>query len=628
MKNNYQLRNSQKDCIEFSKRYFNTTTSKKPEMLWNCKMRFGKCFTAISFAKEMNYSKILIITHMPAVMDEWKETVENHVSFNGWKFYNFKNDEKKITTETFEKYHTVVFCSNQLYYTRSKKHRLIIDDIQWDLVIVDESHIAFDEEGEPSRFVSYAKSYKGKNGRDIITHKLNYKSLLNLTGTPLNALQNGMFSSEQIYSYTYIDERNNKEIDNSVEMKMYLPELPVNLNRPGIGLDSLGESSDNPLSYLNPFYKGKKVLETDDDIISFLKYLEKVYNKGNYNHSIWVLETELSCQLVKQLIYDNYLFEDYAFKIVAGNTETAGGAEIKKDISDFISKNDKTICMTVHKGLTGITIKEWDSVFWLSATASPKKYFQANFRCQNPSEGKNNAVIIDFWKARAIHMIDGYLLTFQNISIGDRVSSFLNYFPVYEQLNGKYSRVDLKKYYEIYYTMKEKEKPASLGDKLIFRHGEQLYTNFIENSEKIFKLLQKTRNSSGIVPVVTNLPSNGTINVRKELNTLQEYSKDVKENFDKIANNPLFIYMKKRYCDLLNSIPVYLKRFNVFNIKSFNDIYDSINFTFLDAFGISLEEFKFLIEINLVKTEEVLKLINLSLNNKEEKEYSYDRRIA
>ena len=80
MKNNYQLRNSQKDCIEFSKRYFNTTTSKKPEMLWNCKMRFGKCFTAISFAKEMNYSKILIITHMPAVMNEWKETVENHTS--------------------------------------------------------------------------------------------------------------------------------------------------------------------------------------------------------------------------------------------------------------------------------------------------------------------------------------------------------------------------------------------------------------------------------------------------------------------------------------------------------------------------------------------------------------------
>lgn len=53
-------------------------------------MRFGKTFTTYQLAKKMNWSKILVLTYVPAVENEWFNALNNHVDFEGWKFLSNK----------------------------------------------------------------------------------------------------------------------------------------------------------------------------------------------------------------------------------------------------------------------------------------------------------------------------------------------------------------------------------------------------------------------------------------------------------------------------------------------------------------------------------------------------------
>lgn len=59
------LRDEQRACITKTKRVFKDSD----HMLWDCKMRFGKTVTAYSLVKEMDYQKVLVVTHRPAVVD-------------------------------------------------------------------------------------------------------------------------------------------------------------------------------------------------------------------------------------------------------------------------------------------------------------------------------------------------------------------------------------------------------------------------------------------------------------------------------------------------------------------------------------------------------------------------------
>ncbi|GHT61275.1 hypothetical protein AGMMS50239_11860 [Bacteroidia bacterium] len=62
------------------------------EFLWNCKMRFGKTFSTYKLVEKQNYKDVLIITYKPVVRDSWKQDLESHVDFRGWRFVENEND--------------------------------------------------------------------------------------------------------------------------------------------------------------------------------------------------------------------------------------------------------------------------------------------------------------------------------------------------------------------------------------------------------------------------------------------------------------------------------------------------------------------------------------------------------
>lgn len=98
---NFKMRPEQKEAVFITKKYFSKFEKEKnikPKFLWNCKMRFGKTFTAYHLIKEMNFKNILVLTFKPAVESAWKEDINSHIDFKGWTFYSLteENDNTKL----------------------------------------------------------------------------------------------------------------------------------------------------------------------------------------------------------------------------------------------------------------------------------------------------------------------------------------------------------------------------------------------------------------------------------------------------------------------------------------------------------------------------------------------------
>ena len=81
----FSMRPEQKAAVEKTTHYFKQHLKEglesAPQFLWNAKMRFGKTFTTYQLAKEMGWSKLLVLTFKPAVQNAWKEDLMMHVDF-------------------------------------------------------------------------------------------------------------------------------------------------------------------------------------------------------------------------------------------------------------------------------------------------------------------------------------------------------------------------------------------------------------------------------------------------------------------------------------------------------------------------------------------------------------------
>ena len=49
-------------------------------------MRFGKTFTTYQLAREMGWTRVLVLTYKPAVQTAWRDDLLGHVDFAGWHF--------------------------------------------------------------------------------------------------------------------------------------------------------------------------------------------------------------------------------------------------------------------------------------------------------------------------------------------------------------------------------------------------------------------------------------------------------------------------------------------------------------------------------------------------------------
>ena len=143
----FGMRWEQEQAVEKTADYFRRMHSEEPELtphfLWNCKMRFGKTFTAYQLARRMGWQRLLVVTFKPAVESAWEEDLLTHVDFEGWQFVSAKTE---LTLDTADRARPIVYFGsfqdllgkNEAGGIKPKNEAVHL--MNWDCVIFDEYH--------------------------------------------------------------------------------------------------------------------------------------------------------------------------------------------------------------------------------------------------------------------------------------------------------------------------------------------------------------------------------------------------------------------------------------------------------------------------------------------------------
>lgn len=463
----FNLRTEQQDAVNITQAYYERTLDDvniQPEFLWNAKPRFGKTLTSYSFAQSIRAQKVLIITNRPAIADSW------FTDFKKFDFkYNGNNDNHRwIFTASDSVKKNLVGNNSPEILTRQEQlqnpdlinqniiHFISLQDIkgqsktaddykaknkwifkgdkgtdtpgiEWDLLIIDESHEGVDT---------------GKSFRTL--ESVNYKFALHLSGTPFKALASQKFNSSQIYNWSYTDEQFAKEewnLEDGNNPYASLPKLNIFTYQLSRALQvTAEEAKDEGSEYafdLGEFFRvvkidGKDTFAYEDKVQLFLDNLANPRYQYPFSdrdsldalrHTFWLLPSVKSCILLKAMLGEHEFFNDYQIVLAAGNgdedriTNSALG-EVREAIygrgGNKHPLETKTITLSVGQLTTGVTVPAWTAVLMLNNVKSPALYMQTAFRAQNAFEvatsggetyTKENSYVFDFAPDRILQTL-------------------------------------------------------------------------------------------------------------------------------------------------------------------------------------------------------------------------------
>lgn len=436
----YPLRPNQQKTVDNFREALNKG---RTNLLMYAVMRFGKSFTSMCCAVEMNAKLVVVVSAKADVKEEWKRTVQSHIKFDGYYFLEsddlLRNEliiaEKQKANEKIVLFLTLQDLQGEEIKT---KHAAIFEN-QIDLLLIDETHFG-------ARATEYGKVLKEENlsAKEIkselklndntlddieITNKVfDAKIRIHLSGTPYRILMNSEFTSDDIiafYQFTNIAEDQElwdlenlnkdeiKEWDNPYYGFPQMIRFAFNPNessrkkmeemkKKGVTYafselfrpQSITINKENKLH--RKFKYEKEILdllkvidgsETDGNLLSFLDY-DKLKDGKMCRHIVCVLPYRASCDALEELIsnQDFKHLSNYEIINISGvdNEKSFKDTQsVQAKIKKCESENVKTITLTVNRMLTGSTVPEWDTMLYLKDTASPQEYDQAIFRLQN-----------------------------------------------------------------------------------------------------------------------------------------------------------------------------------------------------------------------------------------------------
>lgn len=415
----------------------------RTNLLMYAVMRFGKSFTSLCCAKEMNAKIILVVSAKADVKEEWRKNVQSADNFrDDYRFLgadSLKVDEKIIKDTLRDGKGVVLFLTLQDLQGEDikYKHKEVFDN-KIDLLIVDETHYGARAEkyGAVLRQTKDIKNdYSTEEFVDIEEadkqiKALNAKITLHLSGTPYRILMGSEFKKEDIiafYQFTDIvkeqedwDKENILKDDADPEWAnpyFGFPQMIRFAFHPSAAAKAkLDELRKSGVSYaFSELFKPKSISRADDgshklfvheaeildlftvidgskndkNVLGFLN-LEKI-KKGNMcRHIVCVLPYCASCDALEKLIHDNQKkfknLNEYEVINISGVDSSRNYRDVnavKRKIKECEDNNKKTLTLTVNRMLTGSTVEEWDTMIFLKDTASPQDYDQAVFRLQN-----------------------------------------------------------------------------------------------------------------------------------------------------------------------------------------------------------------------------------------------------
>ncbi|MBT8933668.1 Eco57I restriction-modification methylase domain-containing protein [Lactobacillus delbrueckii subsp. bulgaricus] len=459
------LRPEQRDAIDKTKAAYKHYN----RMLWNAKMRFGKTITALSLVKESKYKKVLIMTHRPVVNEGWFEDFNKIGMTKAGYLYGSRNRGHRSVEELENLGQPYVYFasiqdlrgSTEIGGKVSDKNHDVFS-VAWDLVIVDEAH-----EGTQTDLA--------QNVLDAVLRNKRTTKLLELSGTPFNLLSD--YDEEQIFTWDYTMEQEAKlawseEHPNEInpyeslpKVSMYTFEMSDHFKDINFKGDGLGRYSFNFKEFFRTDENGKFVHEKN--VRQFLKnitspgptnypFANRTF-RNNLRHTLWILPGIKECNALEDLLNEpGTVFHEEGYKVVnvVRGDKTADEEASQSDVERVNRAMDpdpattKTITLTVRKMTTGVTIKPWTGVLFLSNTNSAMQYLQAAFRAQTPYASetfgqKTNCYIFDFAPDRALTV----MAEASSLSTGagklnsdeqeERMTKLLNFLPIIGEKGNK-----------------------------------------------------------------------------------------------------------------------------------------------------------------------------------------------
>jgi superfamily II DNA or RNA helicase len=572
--NAYPMREEQQACHDQAVAYF---ANGGKNFLMNAKMRFGKTFDSYQIIKSLGYKRILVLTYKPAVDSAWREDMNTHIDFDGWKYYSAKEDFSaanpiQLTGDGVE----VLFTSFQDFNDFEKDKWKIAKNYHYDLVIIDEMH------------------YGSKTERAMASlAQLSYDRILYVSGTPLKALMSGEFLEEEIYTWSYADEqaKRKEEQENGWETEIYrwLPVMQFHTFEVSEEAKRCVSSYSEEEGFTMIKMFGSEDGETFIDESAVKLFLDQVFGIGvrkekspvrthAVDHMLMVLPSNVKSANAMVKLLEKRVGDEYKIINVAGDNVSK-----LQVVHDTIRRNQKTITVTCGRFNTGVTVPEWDMVMMLDDTRSPETYFQTIFRCQSPDKnrGKELCIVVDFNPQRCLEMIYEYadITAKKNQSTQEAVRQFMEFAPVLDHTGNNIVVVDTNTVLNMM---------ADTGG-----YAERFGSNAMLNWSKLDDIADKFY---GIDPeknskISSEISNNG---LEKGKNYQSQYTTKTKSQVD--AEKKAHKELKKRVVTMMRRLPTYLflEEEKVDNINEI--LYINNNELFTETVGITLSTFKELCE--------------------------------
>lgn len=329
-------------------------------------MRFGKSFTSMCCALEMNAKIVVIVSAKADVKEEWKKTVESAENFNEYDFFTSEDllDENIIKNKLSENRRLAIFLTLQdLQGTEIKeKHKELFNN-QIDLLLIDETHFGARADKYGAVLRDGFKDVNDNREDGFIDFEdannqvktLNSKVRIHLSGTPYRILTGSEFTKEDIIAFCQFSDIVNeqekwnnehfKDIENSVindeTSKPYeewdnpyfgFPQMIRFAFNPNESVRrKLEELRNNGVSYaFSELFRTKSIKQNsnddhkkfvyenevldllevidgtkdDENVLGFLDY-DKIKDGKMCRHIVMVLPYRASCDAIEELIKNN-----------------------------------------------------------------------------------------------------------------------------------------------------------------------------------------------------------------------------------------------------------------------------------------------------------------------------------
>jgi len=313
------------------------------------------------------------------------------------------------------------------------------------------------------------------------------------------------------------------------------------------------------------------------------------------DHSLWMLSRVDSAKALAKKLKAHPYWSQFAVINVSGS-EITDLRLVKKTIA----LNDKTITLSVGRFTTGVTIKEWGSVWFLNGGASPMAYYQTAFRSQSiwkwtdpdgNEDYKKKCYVIDFNPSRLLEMIwkQQASLVGDLSQVEQAVTDWLETAPLYQHGAIETKKIETEDVLDISFSAK------NLVDK--FASGYAIDT-LRANDDIISALLDVDPSAAAAFSKqITDAVKNaGKQKTKEQSSNDKKEDKEIKKKIDQL---------RERAQTVMKRLPSYLY-VSEYNEESYNDIvkYAEPN-TFKEETEVSIDDFKVMVDTGFINRAHV-----------------------